>query len=220
MSRTAERLTLGLVGAGLVAAIALLVIEPRIQANKAALLGKGDYQLETTEGTPFTEATLKGAPSAVFFGFTHCPDVCPTTMGDIALWKQDLPQAEDLKVYFVTVDPARDSLDQLRGYTSWIPGVTGVTGPPQEVRKALSSFDIFANRVDLGNGEYTMDHTSYVMLFDAQGLFVEEIPYQSPAAEAEDKLRNLLAGNPEGRGARMPSDLIGQICYTLQDKVL
>ncbi len=211
-----HRFALGLTGLALLTTLALLLVLPRIDANRAALLGRGDYQLTATDGTVFTEASLKGAPSAVFFGFTHCPEVCPTTMGDIATWKEDLPQSGELRVFFVSVDPERDTPEVLRDYVGWVPGVTGVTGDPRETAKAIDAFGVSADRIDFSEGCYTMDHSAYVMLFDAEGLFVEAIPYQSDHAGAEDKLRNLLAGNPEGRGARLPRDPIGWLCYSVQ----
>lgn len=210
----------GLTVLAVLAVFVAFFVDPRLQANKVALLGRGDYRLQMTDGGTFTQDTLKGAPSAVFFGFTHCPDVCPTTMGDISTWKEDLPEAEKLKVYFVSVDPERDTLDVLTDYTSWVPGVIGVTGQFAQAAKAVDAFNIYAVRMPLAGGDYTMAHTSYVMLFDENGLFVETIPYQSDPAVAEEKIANLLAGNPAGRGARMPDDLLGAICYTLQGSML
>ncbi|MCA0941881.1 SCO family protein [Salipiger pacificus] len=211
-----HRFALGLTALALLATLALVLVLPRIDANRAALLGRGDYTLGTTDGSAFTEASLKGAPSAVFFGFTHCPEVCPTTMGDIATWKEDLPQSADMRVFFVSVDPERDTPELLHDYVSWVPGVTGVTGDPSETTKAIGAFGVQAERIDFSEGGYTMDHSAYVMLFDADGLFVETIPYQSNFAEAEEKLRNLIEGNPEGRGARLPRDPIGWLCFSVQ----
>ena len=211
-----HRFALVLTAAAVLAVLALVLVLPRIDANRAALLGRGDYVLHTTDGSSFTEESLTGAPSAVFFGFTHCPEVCPTTMGDIATWKDDLPHSEELRVFFVSVDPERDTPELLDDYVSWVPGVLGVTGASSETAKAIDAFGVHAERIDFSEGGYTMDHSAYVMLFDAEGLFVEAIPYQSDFAEAEDKLRNLLDGNPEGRGARLPRDPIGWLCYSVQ----
>lgn len=168
---------------------------PRLGTSIQDNLGRGDYQLRTTADTPFTAASLQGAPSAIFFGYGHCPDVCPTTLGDIAVWRQELgAQAEGLRVFFVTVDPERDTEAMLRDYLSWAPGVTGVTGPRAEVDKALQAFRIYARKVDAGAGQsYTMDHTAYVMLFDRAGRFVQTISYQEPIETALPKLQALLA---------------------------
>ena len=159
----------------------------------ADTIGRGDYHLTTTDGTEFTEATLKGAPSAVFFGFTHCPEVCPTTMGDIATWQEELGDSK-LRVFFVTVDPERDTPELLKDYVSWVPGVEGVSGSPEEIAKAVSAFRIYAKKVPLGAGEYTMDHSANILLFDAKGRFFEPIGYQEGDERAMDKLQRLVKG--------------------------
>ncbi|MEI4473790.1 SCO family protein [Frigidibacter sp. MR17.24] len=169
------------------------VLAPRLARDAALAFGRGDYRLTTTDGTPFTEASLRGGPSAVFFGFTHCPDVCPTTLGDIATWTEALgPRAAALRVFFVTVDPERDTAATLGPYVSWVPGVTGVTGPRAEIDKAVRAFRIFARRVPLEGGGYTMDHSSSVLLFDAAGDFVAPIPYQAPDDIALAALNRVL----------------------------
>ncbi|TQS69895.1 SCO family protein [Rhodobacteraceae bacterium] len=155
--------------------------------------GQGSYALPTTSGDMFTQASLTGGPTAVFFGFTHCPDVCPTTMGDLDLWKSELPEARDLKIYFITVDPERDSLDQLRDYVSWIPDVVGVSGTRAETDDVITAFDVLAKRIDLDGGEYTMAHTAAVMLFDGEGRFVDQIPYQAPLDAVRTRLAKLEA---------------------------
>lgn len=171
---------------------AWLVMAPRA-GSPADTLGRGDYALVTTEGEPFTEASLVGAPSAVFFGFTHCPDVCPTTLGDMATWREELgPEGEALRVFFVTVDPERDTAETLRDYVSWVGNVSGVTGPPEEVEKAVRAFRVYAARVDLGEGEYTMDHSSMVLLFDDRGRLFEPIGYGEDPERAVAKIRRLL----------------------------
>ncbi|WP_199257519.1 SCO family protein [Paracoccus binzhouensis] len=159
-----------------------------------ASLGRGDYRLVATDGTEFTEATLKGQPSAVFFGFTHCPDVCPTTLGDIAGWQEDLgADAGKLRVFFVTVDPERDTVDALRDYVSWVPGVVGVSGTPEEVAKAVKAFRIYARKVPQEGGEYSMDHSSTMLLFDSNGEYAGLIGYQEDPERAMASLRRLLA---------------------------
>lgn len=156
-------------------------------------IGRGDYRLETTDGGTFTEATLAGHPSAVFFGFTHCPDVCPTTLGEIGIWQDELgAEAEALRIYFVTVDPERDTLTLMQDYLSWSPGVTGVSGPRDELDKAIEAFQVFARTVPLSDGSYTMDHTPFVMLFDREGRFRQIIPYRETSETAVAKLRTLL----------------------------
>lgn len=156
-------------------------------------LGQGDYRLTATDGTTFTEDTLTGAPSAVFFGFTHCPEVCPTTLGDVATWQEDLAaDGKRLRVFFITVDPERDTTDVLDDYVSWIPGVTGVSGSPEEIAKAITAFRIYARKVPLEGGGYTMDHSASVLLFDRNGRLFEPIGYQEGYDRAIEKIRRLM----------------------------
>ena len=158
----------------------------------ATQLGQGDYRLAATDGTEFTQATLTGQPSAVFFGFTHCPDVCPTTLGDIASWREELgPEGEALRVFFVTVDPERDPVETLRDYVSWVPGVIGVSGSPEEIAKAIKAFRIYARKVPTQSG-YNMDHSATLLLFDDKGGFAGLIGYQEERGRAMASLRRLL----------------------------
>lgn len=157
-------------------------------------LGRGDYSLQATDGSAFDQAALRGKASAVFFGFTHCPDVCPTTLGDIAGWRDQLgPDADKLRVFFVTVDPERDSVDALRDYVSWVPGVVGVSGSPEQIAKAVKAFRIYARKVPQEGGGYSMDHSSTMLLFDARGDYAGLIGYREDPERAMASLRRLLA---------------------------
>jgi protein SCO1/2 len=182
-----------LVALALMGVVWFQVLSPRLNQTITAEIGIGDYRLEATDGSPFTEASLKGAPSAVFFGFTHCPDVCPTTLGDISVWQEDLAKDNaQLRVFFISVDPERDTAATLGDYVSWAPGVTGVTGSRTEIDKALKAFKIYARKVPGENGDYTMDHSAYVMLFDAKGRFDQVITYQEAPEKVLPKLRKLM----------------------------
>ena len=185
----------GLAVAALVGGLWVKVLQPAMTETIADKIGRGDYALTATDGTIFTEDTLKGAPSAVFFGFTHCPEVCPTTLGDVATWNTILEEEDgkQLRVFFVTVDPERDSAEVLGDYVSWVPGVTGVTGSPDAVAEAIKAFVIYARKVPIESGGYTMDHSASVLLFDDKGQFFEPIGYQEGEDRAMDKIRRLLA---------------------------
>ena len=183
----------GLALLALFAALWVVMIIPKMNRTAADSLGMGDYALLTTDRTQFTEDSLKGAPSAVFFGFTHCPEVCPTTLGDIAGWQAELSdQGKELRTYFVTVDPERDTIDMMQEYVSWVPGVVGVSGPEDEIKKAITSFRVYAQKVPLKNGGYTMDHSAFVMLFDKKGRFVQTISYGEQFDSAMKKIDALL----------------------------
>lgn len=193
MSRTLRLFLAGLVAAIVVAAGVWFLAVPRLTSHVTDTFGQGAYRLETTEGQPFTQASLKGAPAAVFFGYTHCPDACPTTLGEIATWQDELGKTgKRLRVFFVTVDPERDTLDALKDYLSWVPGVVGVSGSRAEMDAAISAFHIYARKIPGDNGEYTMDHTVSLFLFDGQGRMVEPIGYGEDEPRAMAKLRKLM----------------------------
>ncbi|MBZ4691005.1 MAG: electron transport protein SCO1/SenC [Cereibacter sp.] len=167
---------------------------PPDQQQVMQSLGKGDYRLVTAEGQPFTEADLKGQPTAVFFGFTHCPDVCPTTLGEITNWQAELAEeGAELRSLFITVDPERDTREVLKEYVSWVPGVTGITGEPAEIDKAIAAFRAFAQRVPLEGGGYTVNHSTQVLLFDDEGAFFGVVSYQEEHERAMGAIRRLLA---------------------------
>ena len=180
-------------GAGLAAGS---VVAVRMAGTTAAeTLGRGDYRLETTDGAGFTEDRLRGAPSAVFFGFAHCPEVCPTTLAEVADWQAGLAgDGRALRVFFVTVDPERDTVAMLGDYVSWVPGVVGVSGARAEIDKAIRAFRIYAAKVPLEGGGYTMDHTAHILLFDARGRMAGVLPYQTDPAKALEAIRALYTG--------------------------
>jgi protein SCO1/2 len=182
----------GLVGINLAALAWVGIVSPRINQNVLDTLGQGDYALQTTSGAVFTDDVLAEGPTMVFFGFTHCPDVCPTTLGDILTWQDTVPEAADMNVFFVTVDPDRDTTDILADYVGWVDGVQGVTGTQEEVDKAIQAFRIYASRVPLEDGDYTMDHSASVLLFDKKGRYTDRIRYQEDIDSAAEKLRSAV----------------------------
>lgn len=172
-------------------------LSPRVEQSIAETMGRGDYQLTGTDGSVFTQDTLIGEPTAVFFGFTHCPEVCPTTLGDIATWQYEITGSDTetaFRAYFVTVDPERDTLDVLDDYVSWAPGVTGLTGSREDIDKAIKSFAIYARRVPGDEENYNIDHSAYVLLFDADGRLFEPISYGEGVDRAVAKIKRMLAG--------------------------
>lgn len=181
----------------LVAAVAVtatgLYVFGSTRPSAAAGLGHGDYVLTTATGETFTRESFNGAPSALFFGFTHCPEVCPTSLAEITAWYQALgPEAKDLKAYFVTVDPERDTAAVLADYVGWTEVVTGVTGTPAEIDKAVKAWAAYAAKVPLEDGDYTMDHTASVFLLNREGEFEGTIAYREDTGTALAKLRKLI----------------------------
>lgn len=163
-------------------------------AGSESALGKAPYELTDVRGRPFDREALRGAHTALFFGFTHCPDICPTTLGEIASWYGALgDEAGDLRTYFVSIDPERDTPEVLAKYLSWNEHVTGVTGTPEETARMAKSWGVFYEKVPDESGGYTMDHTSAVYLLDRAGELQTIISYEADSTEALQKLRQLLA---------------------------
>lgn len=154
----------------------------------------GPFELTAHTGERMTDADFAGAPKLVFFGFTHCPDICPAALYDITLVLNELgDQAEDLNVLFVSVDPERDTAEMLELYlSSFHPQITGLTGTPEEIAEVARSYRAYYQRVELDNGDYTMDHSAVVYLFDADGTFVAPFNHKRPPEEAAEDLRAVL----------------------------
>jgi protein SCO1/2 len=128
-----------------------------------------DFALTDEGGKPFTLAELKGQPTLVFFGFTHCPDVCPTTLAQLAQIAKTAGVA-GLRVVLVSVDPARDKPEQLQHYVhAFDPSFKGVTGDVEQIERIAREFGVAIARVDLGGGDYTVDHSAAVFLLDKEG---------------------------------------------------
>jgi protein SCO1/2 len=154
----------------------------------------GPFQLEDQNGKAVTDGDMKGKPFLVFFGFTHCPDICPTTLFDMSqLMKALGPDADRTGALFITVDPERDTTKVMSDYLSnFDPHVRGLTGDPAAIAAAVKAYRVYAKKVPLENGDYTMDHTALVYLMDKNGHFIAPFDMsRTPAAEAAD-LRRFL----------------------------
>ena len=153
-------------------------------------------QLTTHEGRLLAPAALKGRPFVVAFGFTQCPDVCPTTLLDLSNHLTALgPQGDKLAVLFVTVDPERDTVEHLKSYlTSFDPRIIGLTGHYADVAAAAGALDAFYERVEKKDGSYSMDHTVKVHFFDRYGLLATSIDMlKAPPERVKDLMARLLA---------------------------
>lgn len=160
-----------------------------------------DFRLTDHDGQPVGPETLIGRASMVFFGFTYCPDVCPTTLSDITGWLDALGEdAERLNVVFITVDPERDTVEAMAEYVGYFhPAIRGWTGPEAQIARAAEGFRASYERVPTEGGDYTMNHTASVFLFGADGRFVSTIDYHEPREVAVPKIRRAM--NEEARGA-------------------
>lgn len=156
----------------------------------------GAFNLIDVDGKPVTEKTLLGRPTAMFFGFTYCPEVCPTTLAAMTAALKTLgPDADRLNVVFVSVDPERDTPAQMKRYlAAFDPRIQGFTGTPAQVDAAAKAYRVYHRKVPTGDGGYTMDHTATVMLFDRRGRFVEPLSYGFPQEMIVERLRLLVRG--------------------------
>lgn len=154
------------------------------------------FQLVDQRGEPITEAAFKGSPTAVFFGFTHCPEVCPTTLFELDGWLAALgDDGKDIKAFFISVDPERDTPELLDSYVSNVSGrITGITGEPDKVFAMAKSFGIYWKKVELEGGDYTMDHTASILMLDRNGDFAGTIAYGENPDTALAKLKRLAEG--------------------------
>jgi protein SCO1 len=148
--------------------------------------------LTRTDGGTFTTADTRGRTSLFFFGYTHCPDVCPTTLAEFRQIRTTLgSDATRLDMYFVTLDPARDTPEWMRTYVANFPGVVGLTGSDPQLTLAQTTFHVVYQRRDLGNGEYALDHTAAIYLVNAEGQIQLAYPYGTPPDEIVADLRQL-----------------------------
>lgn len=151
------------------------------------------FELTAQNGQTITEKNFSGKPTALFFGFTHCPEVCPTTLLRLGgLTRQLGADAARLKILLITVDPERDTPAQLALYLqSFDPRVVGLTGSREQVDAALKAYKAYAKRIPTDNG-YTMDHSASVYLMRADGSFRTMIDYHEEEASALAKIRMVL----------------------------
>jgi protein SCO1 len=184
-----------LAGLGTIFAIVLLVVRPETaaMAPSAAAIG-GPFRLVDQNGQTVTDQDLKGAPYLVFFGFTHCPDVCPTTLMELSNVLDRLgPDAARVGALFITVDPERDTSAELKDYlSSFNPRFRGLTGDPAAIAAVAKAYRVYLKKVPLENGDYTMDHTALVYLMDKNGKFVAPFNLKRRPEDAAADLRRYL----------------------------
>lgn len=153
------------------------------------------FALVDHTGAAITEAAFAGKPTALFFGFTHCPEICPTTLFELSNWIETLgDDANGLHGYFVTVDPERDTPELLGDYISSFEGrVTGITGEPDKVLALADAWRVYHKKVPLDDGGYTMDHTASIFLIRPDGTLQGTIAFNENPDVALEKLKRLAA---------------------------
>jgi len=154
----------------------------------------GPFKLVDQNSQPITEQDLIGHPYLVFFGFTHCPDVCPTTLFEVSEILRKLgPDAKNVRALFITVDPERDTPAVLKDYmSSFDPRVIGATGDSAAIMSVEKTFRVYAKKIPLDGGGYTMDHTAIVYLMDKAGRFVAPFNMKRRPEEAAADLKRYL----------------------------
>ncbi len=160
---------------------------------QAAAIG-GPFHLVDQQGRPVTDQDMKGRPFLVFFGFTYCPDICPTTLFDISeIFRHLGADADRAAALFITVDPERDTPEMMRDYlSSFDPHLRGLTGDPAELASVIKEYRVYTKKVPTADGSYTMDHTAIVYLMDKDGRFVAPFSLKRRPEESAAALRQYL----------------------------
>jgi protein SCO1/2 len=183
-----------LVTAALLAAVTGYVYLTRGEAVVSVADIGGPFRLASANGGVVDSQDLAGKPYAVFFGFTRCPEVCPTTMAEMSAALTELgDQGKDLRVFFVTVDPERDTAEFLKDYlSSFDPRIEALVPTAEELAAMARSFRAYYAKSPTSDGGYTMDHTATVFLMNRQGKLASTISYGEEQATRMAKLRKLL----------------------------
>ena len=185
----------GVVLCGLVLVFGSYVFGAYIAGRSNSPIGPGGpFHLEDQNGKPVSDQGMKGRPFLVFFGYTHCPDICPTTLFEISEVMKALGKdADRTRALFITIDPQRDTPAALKDYLSnFDPHLRGLTGDRAAVDAALKAYRVYAKKIPLKDGDYTMDHTAAVYLMDKGGQFVALFDLQQTPEAAADQLRGDL----------------------------
>ena len=177
-----------------IAATALYMFRP---PQRPLGINGQEFALASTKGGSFTQADLMGTPSLIFFGYTFCPDVCPTTLAETTAWRAQLGlSADDLRIIFVTVDPERDTAEMVKAYVEGFdPSVIGLVGTPEETEKAKAAFGVFSEKAgDVESEFYLVNHTALTFLIDEDGSFQGTIAYEEASDTALAKIDRLVKG--------------------------
>ncbi|AHY55180.1 MULTISPECIES: SCO family protein [Bradyrhizobium] len=154
----------------------------------------GPFQLTDQHGKAVTDKNLKGKPTLIFFGYTHCPDVCPTSLFEISEVLRAMGKdADKVNAVFISVDPERDTPATMKDYlSSFDPHLEGLSGDPAETAKVITSYRVYAKKVPTKDGDYTMDHTALIYLMDRDGRFVSPFNMKRTPEEAAADLKRYL----------------------------
>jgi protein SCO1/2 len=181
---------IGLIALAIPAAV-LAFWPPRLQAPAIG----GAFILTDQDGKRVTERALLGKPSAIFFGFTSCPDICPSTLLEMTNWLQTLgDEGDKLNVVFISVDSEGDTPESMKLYlSSFDPHIRGFTGTAEQIKAITAAYRVYYKRIPLAGGGYTYDHSATIYLMDKNGRYKGLVTYKEPDAAAIAKLRALIA---------------------------
>jgi protein SCO1/2 len=163
------------------------------QSSLALRIG-GPFELASSNGGTVRSSELKGKPYGVFFGFTHCPEVCPTTLYEMSETLKALgDEAKDFRLFFITVDPERDTAEKLKDYLlNFDPRIEALVPKADQLPAIASSYRAIYEKVPTSDGDYTMNHTATLYLFGRDGKFRSSIAYGEERAVRQEKIRSLL----------------------------
>jgi protein SCO1 len=155
----------------------------------------GPFRLVDQNGKTVTDADLKGKWSLIYFGYTHCPDACPTALNDMSIALDELgPKRGAVRPVFITVDPERDTPEVLKSYvTAFDAPIMALTGDPEEIARAAKGYRVYYAKHPEAGGDYSMDHSSVIYVMDPEGRFTASFTHQSTPEEIAERLRKLLA---------------------------
>jgi protein SCO1/2 len=180
----------------LVVAAALIVGGPLACAEGARVTVGGPFVLTAADGTRVTDQTYRGKWLLLFFGYTSCPDLCPTTLNEIAHALEVLgPGAARLQPIFITVDPARDTPEVMRKYTAAFDSrIVGLTGSPQQIAAVAKEYGAYSAQRKIGGSvdDYVVDHSTYIYIMNPQGKFVRGLDFDTPGERIAETLRQFM----------------------------
>jgi protein SCO1/2 len=191
--RLALPLAAFLLGLVVLGVAAVLTLAPTSRPAGTAAVG-GPFRLVDQDGRTVTDREFSGAPHLVFFGFTHCPDICPTKLFELSeVLRATGDKGRRLRALFITVDPERDTPEALKSYlSSFDERIVGLTGDPEAIQATVRAYRAFARKVPLKDNDYTLEHTTLVYLMDKNGHFVSSFNLNRPPAEAAGDLMGRL----------------------------
>ena len=173
------------------------IVRPVAGSAPATLAIGGPFTLLDQDGKTVTDADFRGHWLLVYFGYTHCPDACPTALNDISDALEQLPaeQRSKIRTLFITVDPERDTPHAMKEYAAAFPGgnVVGLTGSPDQVKAAESAYHVYASKHADPAGDYAMDHSSIIYVMDPNGRFVANFTHETAPEQIAGKLRALVS---------------------------